>query len=277
MLMALLLTGVSDAAGPTFHKSSYSYGGNPRQALDIYVPKGVKRAPLILFVHGGGWSEGAKTMGQGGQPAHFTAGGYIWATMNYRLVPDATVEDQAEDVATALAFLLRNARAFSWDGDRVVLMGHSSGAQLAALVATDPHWLAKAKVPFAMIKGVVSLDGAGIDVPGIMAAGASRSPFYAGAFGADTARQTRLSPLANLDASDAADWLLVYDAQHNPGVGYFAESFAAVARSKGLRAQVSGIAGTGHMRMLQEIGKPNDQTTLEVNRFLDRVTRRGGQ
>jgi arylformamidase len=277
MVMALLLADGGDAAGPEFRKNSYSYGGNPRQTLDVYVPKGAKRTPLVLFVHGGGWSEGAKSMGQGGQPAHFTALGYAWATLNYRLVPDATVEDQAADVADALAFLRRNARALGLDGDRVILMAHSSGAQLAGLVATDPQWLAKAKVPFEAIRGVVSLDGAGIDVPGIMAAGASRSPFYARAFGADTARQTRLSPLANLGAPDAPHWLLIYDAQHNPGAGYFAESFATVARANRLEAQVAGISGTSHMRILQELGLPDDPTTGEVDRFLDRVARRKDQ
>lgn len=267
LTMALLFAAPGDAAG--IRINSYHYGGNPRQVLDVYVPKGPRDAPLILFVHGGGWSGGAKGMGQGGQPAHYAAKGYAWATFNYRLVPDATVEDQAADVTRALAFLTRNARALGIDAERVILVGHSSGAQLAGLVATDPQWLAKAKIPFSVIRGVVSMDGAGIDVPGIMAAGAIGSPFYKTAFGADVARQTRLSPLAHLGAPDVPAWLLIYDAEHNMGAGFFAERFAAFAQKAGVQAEVFAANGTSHMKMLQDLGKPGDALTLAVDRFID--------
>lgn len=267
LMMALMFAAPGDAAG--IRINSYHYGGNPRQVLDIYVPKGARSAPLILFVHGGGWSGGAKGMGQGGQPAHYAARGYAWATLNYRLVPDATVEDQAADVARALAFLTRNARALGINAGCVVLVGHSSGAQLAGLVATDPQWLAKAKIPFSAIRGVVSMDGAGIDVPGIMAAGAIGSPFYKRAFGEDAARQTRLSPLANLGAPDAPAWLLIYDAEHNMGAGFFAERFAAFAQKAGVKAEVVAADGTSHMKMLQDLGKAGDSLTAAVDRFID--------
>ncbi len=267
LTMALLFAAPGEAAG--IRINSYHYGGNPRQVLDVYVPKGARDVPLILFVHGGGWSGGAKGMGQGGQPSHYGAKGYAWAAFNYRLVPDATVEDQAADVVRALAFLTRNARALGIDAGRVILVGHSSGAQLAGLVATDPQWLAKAKIPFSVIRGVVSMDGAGIDVPGIMAAGAISSPFYKNAFGEDVARQTRLSPLANLGAPDAPAWLLVYDSEHNMGAGFFAERFAAFAQKAGVKAEVFAANGTNHMKMLQDLGKPGDALTVAVDRFID--------
>lgn len=271
LTMALLFAAPGDAAG--IRINSYPYGGNPRQVLDVHVPKGARAAPLILFVHGGGWSGGAKGMGQGGQPAHYGAKGYAWATFNYRLVPDATVEDQAADVARALAFLTRNARALGIDAGRLVLVGHSSGAHLAGLVATDPQWLAKAKIPFSVIRGVVSLDGAGIDVPGIMAAGAINSHFYSNAFGKDVARQTRLSPLANLGAPDAPSWLLVYDSEHNMGAGFFAERFAAYARKAGLKADVLAATGTNHMKLLGDLGRSGDPVTQAVDRFIDAAFR----
>jgi len=280
MLVVGLLAQAAVAApppAPGMRLSSYEYGSNPRQVLDIFVPKGARGAPLILFVHGGGWSGGAKGMGLGKQAEHFTAKGYAWAVFNYRLVPDAAVEDQAADVARALAFLLGNARALGIATDRVVLVGHSSGAQLAGLVATDPQWLVKAKVPFSVIRGVVSLDGAGIDVPGIMAAGASRSAFYKNAFGDDVARQTRLSPLANLGAPDAPAWLLVYDSEHNMGAGFFAERFAAFARKAGVKADVVAATGTDHMKLLGDIGRSSSSVNESVDRFIDAVFRSGAQ
>ena len=97
--------------------------------------------------------------------------GWAFASANYRLVPQATVEQQAADVASAIAWLRANAAKEGLDPDRIVLMGHSAGAHLVALVGTDPHYLKAAGVPMGAVKGVVLLDGAGYDV-----AGAGRAP-----------------------------------------------------------------------------------------------------
>jgi acetyl esterase/lipase len=269
VMMALAGAAVANATAPV--PVGHAYGGDRRQEIELYVPAGTQAVPLILFIHGGGWSAGSLNDSGGGQAAHFTGKGYGWATLEYRLVPAVRVEDQAADVARAIGWLARNAKRFRLDMHRVVLIGHSSGAQLAALVATDPHWLAKAGVPFQAIQGVISLDGAGIDVPGIMAAGASQSPFYIGAFGPDVARQTRLSPLAHVGPPDAPHWLFVYDEDHNQAAGYFAERFAEAGRAEGLKIEVVAATGTSHMGMLRALGTPNDAITRSVDAFVEAV------
>lgn len=261
----------SKAAG--MRVSSHDYGEAREQALDIYRPRTGGPSPLILFIHGGGWSAGSKSMGEGGQPAHFVAAGYAWATIGYRLVPGATVEQQAGDIARAIAWLHGRARRLNLDDSRIVLVGHSSGAQLAALIATDPQWLKAVQVPFECIAGVVSLDGAGIDVPGIMAGGARQSPFYAGAFGDDVARQTRLSPLSHIGPPDVANWLFLFDQDHNPSAGWFAERFAEQMRANGQAAHVETVGGTNHMKMLNDLGKAEDTTTRVVDAFIARIVR----
>ena len=70
-------------------------------------PAGGGKAPLVVFVHGGGWSIGDKRMGAGQKGAHFLGQGWAFASTNYRLVPQAKVEQQAADVASAVAWLRR--------------------------------------------------------------------------------------------------------------------------------------------------------------------------
>ena len=73
-------------------------------------------------------------------------------------MPQATVESQTADVSSAIAWLRANAASQGLDPNRIVLMGHSAGAHLAALVGTNPHYLQAAGVPLGAIRGVVLLD-----------------------------------------------------------------------------------------------------------------------
>ena len=132
----------SQASPAAATPQTLSYGSNPLQVLDFYRAQGTaKPAPLVLFVHGGGWKRGSKDNAAGGwKQIHYPASGYAYASINYRLVPDATVEQQAADVAAALAHLLTRADALGIDRTRVVLMGHSAGAHLVALVGTDERY-----------------------------------------------------------------------------------------------------------------------------------------
>lgn len=266
-MLALLGVTARTSAAP-IKAGSYAYGSDRRQVIDLVAPAGAKAAPLVLFVHGGGWSAGSRQDNGGGQAAHFSSKGYAWATVGYRLVPAVKVEDQAADIARAIAWLGRRGRRLGLDMDQVILIGHSSGAQLVALIGTDPQWLTKAGVPFRTIRGVISLDGAGIDVPGIMSAGAINSPFYARAFGADVRRQTVLSPMTHLGGHDAPHWLFFYDRDHNEAAGYFAARFAEAGCAKGLQIEILGIAGTSHMGMLKTLGEPGDAMTAAIDEFI---------
>ena len=122
------------------------YGAEPRETLDVYRPaEGAGGAvhPLVVFVHGGRWSSGSKEQYRfvaAGLAAH----GFVVAVPNYRLYPAVRMDAAAEDVAHAVAFAEKSAAAWGADPARTMLMGHSAGAQLAALVSYDPRWLAKA-------------------------------------------------------------------------------------------------------------------------------------
>ncbi len=111
-----------------------AYGNDAAQQLSFWPAQGASgRAPLVLFVHGGGWSRGSRdNAARGWKQVHFPARGYAFASIDYRLVPQATVEEQAGDIAAAVRALVDRADSLGIDRHRIVLMGHSAGAHLVA-------------------------------------------------------------------------------------------------------------------------------------------------
>ncbi|MNK18754.1 Lipase 2 [compost metagenome] len=109
----------------------YKKSGNWQGVMDLFIPQNVaKPTALILFVHGGGWTQGSK--GTANQFKIFFKKGYAVATIEYRLAKDAPAPAAVEDVRTALCFLLQNAK-YNIDPSKVVLMGGSAGGHLALL------------------------------------------------------------------------------------------------------------------------------------------------
>jgi acetyl esterase/lipase len=213
MLLAIwLTTSWAQANAAPAVPIAYAYGTAPLQQLDYARPTGSQPAPLLVFVHGGGWQRGDKASATGPQQfAHWTGDGYAFASINYRLVPNATVEQQAADVAAALAWLRGNAERLGIDTTRIVLMGHSAGAHLVALVGTDPQYLAAAGMALSDLSGIIALDGAGYDVARQMAdSGRLMRATYLAAFGTDAARQRQLSPTLQAAAPNAPAFLLVH-------------------------------------------------------------------
>ncbi|HLW38373.1 MAG TPA: alpha/beta hydrolase [Candidatus Eremiobacteraceae bacterium] len=140
--------------------STIAYGDDfVFQTLDIYVPRFSKGEPLIVFVHGGGWMKGDKSQYSDLGYA-FARRGVAFAALNYRLAPAASVDQQADDVAAAMRWLLDAAGAQGYAADRVFLMGHSAGAELAAFTATSPGALRLASLSKKDISGVIAVDGA---------------------------------------------------------------------------------------------------------------------
>ncbi len=109
----------------------YKKAGNWQGVMDVFIPQNaIKSTPLILFVHGGGWTQGSK--GTANQFKVFFKLGYAVATIEYRLAKDAPAPAAVEDVRSALCFLLKDSK-YNIDPDKVVLMGGSAGGHLALL------------------------------------------------------------------------------------------------------------------------------------------------
>lgn len=251
-----------------------AYGADKLQRLDFHAAKTSQPAPLVLFVHGGGWKRGDKNNATGRlKPPHYNSLGYHFASINYRLVPEATVEQQAADVATALAELLRRADALKIDRSRVVLMGHSAGAHLAALVGTDPQYLRAAGLTLTDISGVIPLDGAAYDVPAQMGENARlMGDTYKQAFGTDPARQRALSPTLHAATPNAPAFLILHVQRHD-GMAQ-SRALGDALRMAGTNAVVKGFAGrglAGHMEINRRLGDPDCPATQVVDKWLAEV------
>lgn len=243
------------------------YGPDARQSLWLHS-RGERPAPLLVYLHGGGWTAGTPKAGQLAQPDHFTARGAAWATIGYRFVPDVTLEEQLADIAAAVARLRREKPV---DAARIVLIGHSSGGHLAALLGTDPRYWAAAGVPFDAIRGVILLDPAAIDATAFLTPGAKGGAIdkhYRPAFGDDRARQWALSPLGQAAAPNAPAWLMLHDAK-NIGAGIQSQQLARdLVRAGAGPVFVQPVAETSHVQLNDALGRPGDAATALVDDFL---------
>jgi acetyl esterase/lipase len=209
-----------------------AYGSDPAQRLDVYLPREAKNAPVIFMVHGGAWRMGDKSLGAvvENKVARWVTRGFILVSVNYRLLPQAAPLQQAQDVALAMA--AAQGQAASWGGDpaRFILMGHSSGAHLAALLASSPA-IAKGTQPWL---GTVLLDSAALNVARLMQA--SHYGFHDAAFGANPQDWPAVSPF-HLLSGPAAPILAVCSSRRDDSCAQ-AQAFVDKAQSLGIRASL---------------------------------------
>lgn len=248
--------------------TEHAFGADPKQRLDLARPVGRGKSPVLLFVHGGGWSIGDKRHAAASKARHFTESGWAFASANYRLVPQATVEQQAADVASAIAWLRANAGKEGLDPDRIVLMGHSAGAHLVALVGTDPQFLNAAGVPMRAVRGVVLLDGAGYDVPTQASAEMNIvKPMYEAAFSTDPKRQAALSPTRHAASPNVERWLIL-PIERRADSQAQSKGLAEALNRAGASATVAAVPGESHGSLNKGLGETGDYATEQIDRFL---------
>lgn len=242
-----------------------AYGPDDAHRLDVYRDAATAGpAPVLLLVHGGGWRAGDKATADivRSKVRHWLPRGFVVVSVNYRLGDDVTPYDEAGDLAAALAHVQRHAAEWGGDPNRVVLMGHSAGANLVAQVTTSPALQAAAGVrPWL---GSVALDSAAYDVPRLMAGPHQRA--YDDAFGTDDALWRRASPTLNA-GGEPPPMLLV--------CGTWPSSCDQAA---GLAAAVTGRGGEatvfrtflGHGQINERMGAPGALTDA-ADAFLRRL------
>ncbi|MBK1615921.1 esterase [Rubrivivax gelatinosus] len=241
-----------------------AYGEDPAQKLDVYLPAASgERHPVLLMVHGGAWMVGDKANQAvaAAKVARWLPRGWIVVSTNYRMdrqAPDPL--KQADDVARALAFVQQKAAGWGGDPERVLLMGHSAGAHLVALLAADGR-IAERRGARPWL-GTVALDSAALDVVQIMEGQHYR--FYDRVFGKDRAVWQQNSPYHRL-AGTPRPMLLVCSARRQESCGQ-ADRFAAKVQATGARVQVLPI-DFNHGGINAELGK-DTRYTEQVEAFM---------
>jgi acetyl esterase/lipase len=233
-----------------------AYGEDERQRLDVYIPPGVRSAPILFMVHGGAWMVGNKQASNvvNAKVARWAPRGYIVVSTNYRLSRQPKVMDQVEDVARALAFTQANAASWGGDPARVLLMGHSAGAHLVTLLTAAPQ-IATAHGAKPWV-GTVALDSAAMDVVQVMEGKHPR--FYDRVFGDDRTFWEQVSPYHRVKGAPAAPMLLVCSSRREESCSQ-AKAFAAKAVAAGGFATVLPV-DLSHGETNAKLGLDSDYT-----------------
>jgi len=245
-----------------------AYGADARQRIDVYLPDAPPATPMpvIVMVHGGAWMVGNKALPQvvENKAARWVTRGAVLVSVGYRLVPQVHPLEQADDVARALAKVQQLAPSWGADPQRVVLMGHSAGAHLVALVTATPTFAQRAGAQPWL--GTVVLDSAALNLSALMRVRHAR--FYDRAFGSDPALWQAASPTDALTAG-APPMLLVCSTQRADDSCRQSQRFAAQANARGVRASVSE-QDLSHLQVNDTLGLPGSETDA-VQAFFDTI------
>jgi acetyl esterase/lipase len=228
-----------------------------RHTLDFYAPKGVADFPVMLFVHGGRWASGDKDLYAPLGEA-FARAGIGVVVCNYRLSPAAKHPAHVEDVAKAFAWVRANAAKFGGNPERIVLCGHSAGAHLAALLATDPAHLAAEGHSPRDVRGVIAVSGVYLILPNVL---------FAGAFGTDPAVCEKASPLTHAGGRHPP-FLLAYADADYPLLDAMAAMMHQALRDAGTESALVECAGRDHISVVTNFVNADDPLHRAAREFI---------
>lgn len=245
--------------------SDIAYGPHPEQILDVYKPTQVKNAPVIFMVHGGAWRIGDKASRKvvANKVKRWVSKGFVFISINYRMLPETDPVTQAKDVREALAFSQNN--VLSWGGvpSKFILMGHSAGAHLISLVSSKPvnHRATTSPVRHnEQLKpwlGTISIDSATYDVTQIMST-QKPSRFYKKAFGNKPNYWKASSPLY-LMTHKIQPFMAICSAKRKDGACQQAKAFTDKANSLGTKTTLLSV-DLSHSETNADLGKVNRYT-----------------
>jgi len=279
LLAASLLLAVSCPAQELKRSIPYVENGHARHVLDIYTPADAKGLPVIFWIHGGGWQTGDKTSVQE-KPGAFTARGFVFVSTNYRLLPEVKMEDIISDIAKSLGWVSRHIAEHGGDPGRIIVGGHSAGAQLAALICTDDRWLKAEGVPFTSLKGCFPVDGDTYDVPAIIETAETRRRVHhepqakfghREKFGNDPAKHVDFSAVTHVGKGKGIPPFLIIHVADHPDNSAQARRLAAVLKEAEIPVTVFGGKETNHTKINALIGTEGDATTKALDEFVAQV------
>lgn len=245
LISLLIINRTTAPAGATQEGSAfvrrdvkYCNTQNKSQEYDLFTPvsSSEKPTPLVVHVHGGGWSEGSKSTGVADHYAQpLTEKGIAFASIDYRLADEAIYPAQNEDVQCAIEHIQQRSDDLNIDAQNIIIMGDSAGGHLAALEgldATNDH-----------IKAVIMLYGVSDLWTQITKYKDTNAIHYLGERNEELAKQA--SPLYQ-DLSDAPPFLLVHGTKDTVVPASESERFAKQLKASGRTATYVPIEGASH-------------------------------
>jgi carboxylesterase type B len=244
-------------------------------SLDVHAPAEACDAPVVIWVHGGGYRIGDKRNQMADKVRLFNQKGWILVSVNYRLTTpgkpgSAVFPAHYEDVAAAVAWVHAQIARYGGDPERTALLGHSAGADIVSNITAQPSYLAKHRLAPSDLSCTAPLDTAGFDKLAVPADASERQQWYL-ALGRDPKRlaatsATRLVKAAGSKA-DVPSTLTVFR-----GNGYrprIEKAYAAALRASGTDVVLVDATKLSHNEVNTRIGARGDTImTPPLVRFL---------
>ena len=282
-LFVAILAVASTAGAQTVKRDiPYTNDADKRLSLDVYAPADAKDLPVVFWIHGGGWQGGDKAQVKL-KPQTFMAKGFVFVSTNYRLLPDVDMGTLIRDVAKSFRWVEDHIAEYGGDPKRVLVGGHSAGAQLAAILCTDERYLKEQGVSFGVLMGCVPVDGDTYDVPAIIGVAEARWRLHGmppqkfghrEKFGNDPAKHRDFSAVYHV-APDKhiPPFLILYVAGH-PDTSAQAFRLGAVLKEAGVPVRAFGAKETTHDKLNDDLGLPGDPATAELDEFVAQILNR---
>jgi arylformamidase len=240
-LLAAWRDAVAPARATVPHYAEHAYGEGPAERFDLYA--GARSdLPIHIHIHGGAWRAQSKDDGAVLAPA-MVAAGMQFVVPDFDLLPAVRMPDMVDQLARAVAHVHRHARSLGGDPDRILLSGHSSGAHLAAVLATL-DWSAYG-LPANVVKALVCVSG-GYDLEAVLLS-ARRTYIDLSPEEAD-----RLSPPRHAGRIPCPVWVL-WGEHETPEFIRQGEKFAAALEAAGRLAGRALVPGLNHFEMCDAI------------------------
>lgn len=245
------------------------------QFIDIHAPISTqsrgflrpgKKAPVIIYVHGGGWIKGTREKIYN-LDKFATQRGWMLVSISYRPVPRTNIDGQVRDVVRAINWVRNNISRYGGDKRKIAIMGHSAGSHLVSLVA--------AKRLGGPIKGVIANDVQAYDMVAYGGMRGSLPYVYAAAFGSNLSNWVKWSPVTyvrNGQRGGLPPFLIMYSGSNYDRRKVLAHGFAGDLREKGARVSLFDGKRYTHGSIARGIGG-SAQVTSAVEKFLRRVFR----
>jgi acetyl esterase/lipase len=257
----------------------YTKNADKLQTLDVYSPPKAKNLPVVFWIHGGGWQGGDKSEVYM-KPQVFNDKGFVFVSTNYRLLPNVDMATLTRDVAKSIRWVHDHIAEYGGDPKRLLIMGHSAGAQLAALLCTDERYLKEEGLSLAIIRGCVPVDGDTYDIPAMIEVAETRQRVHGLPppkfghrikFGNDPAKHKDFSAVTHVARDKGIPpFLILYVANH-PDVTAQALRLGNVLKAADVPVTVFGAKETTHTRINADLGRLDDPATTALFAFLEKA------
>lgn len=235
----------------------------PKHSLDVYRPKGVTDAPVLIFIHGGAWVAGDKAFHRN-VGRTFAERGFVVVSVNYGLAPWTKHPGQVRDVARAFDWVRKHVAEYGGNPGDVFLSGHSAGGHLATLLALNEKYLAEVGYSKADVSGVIGISG-------VYRVGGT-GPLFGNIFANDEATLRDASPV--MQVGDRQPPVLVLYADHElTGLDALAVDFDETLRQHHSPTRLVKVPNRTHHSMITSVGSADDPATREMLRFIRRYSR----